>query len=906
MNLKIRLFMGFGFIIMLMILLLVSIVSMMNNQNRSMNKLVTDRYEKIQLANQIRFEVGQIGREINGVTFSAGEHFNNENIEAIQVSHRMVTDTLQKLSNIINLQQGKELLGNLNKDYQIYNTAVQQIIMLDLALQNEEAIEKQALLETHRQSLVSSIEALIDFQEGVMEETLVTSMQTYERAMNMVVIASVFVILFGIGMSIWVVHTVTNRLARVKNVMRSVVYGAEQLPRAEVVSKDEIGEIAIAFNEMAAALEEHERLERTYKESIQEQGWLKSKLAELSMLAQGLNDLKALGSQYISAMTPILGASYGVIYLRDRRGNQLTKLATYAGRGKQGESLGLTSIGIGEGLVDQSALENKTILLERVPEDYIQVSSGLGASAPASVVIAPIAFEGEVLGVLELASFEEFSPLHQALLEQATTHLGVTFDRIAKHMQVQELLKEAQTLNEELQSQSEELQLQQEELRTMNEELEAQYKNSEEKTNELEEIQIALEEKARQVVLSSKYKSEFLANMSHELRTPLNSLLILAHMLLENKENNLTVKQLEYAGTIYSSGNDLLQLINDILDLSKIESGKMDIHQGEVDLGEVLRFAERQFLPIARQKGIEYSIKMEQEVPNIIHTDEQRVCQILKNLLSNAFKFTEQGSVTLWVRSEAKSGRDNKHHSYICFSVVDTGIGIGPDKQELIFEAFRQADGTTSRKYGGTGLGLSICKELAQLLGGFIEIQSIEGKGSTFTFYLPIHEVESVIDLSPINKESAASFEQAIEEITGKEIHADTIKRSTGEPLEGRKIMVVDDDMRNIFALTSALEAEGLEVVFAENGREALHILADHPDIDLILMDIMMPEMDGYEAMQMIRHMPEFHSLPIIALTAKAMKHDRQKCIDAGASDYISKPVNLDQLFSLLRVWLYQ
>ncbi|WP_134703585.1 response regulator [Ammoniphilus sp. YIM 78166] len=912
MSFKTRLFIGFGFIIMLMIILLYSIISMLNNQNRTMNEIVEDRYRKIHLAHEVRYGVSTIGKEINESVFLSSNRSASQRLELIEAGKQQAAYALQELKQIIVIPQAKQMLTRLNGEYLAYVATVDQLMILDGTELNEQIQEKLKLAESQRINLINTAENIVEFQEQVMDQSLLDFKEAYRNAVKLIILVSGCGVLVGILIAVWIVRGVTARLYRVKDVMASIVTGEEQLPRAEVSVKDEIGEIAIAFNEMAQALEDHTRLEREYQEGIKEQGWLKAKLAEFSVLTQGLNDRNVLGCQYLSALIPTVNSCYGVIYVKEKKNHRLFKLASYADPKASENEKVMDTIGLGEGLIGQCAVENKFVYIENLPENYIRIKSGLGSAKPTSLFILPIAFEGEVLAVIEVASFNKMTSLHQSLLEQASYQLGIAFNRIEQYTQVQELLKESQTLNEELQSQSEELQLQQEELRTMNEELEAQYKNSEQKTKELEEIKLALEEKARAVVLGSKYKSEFLANMSHELRTPLNSLLILAHMLLENKYGNLTEKQLEYVGTIYSSGNDLLQLINDILDLSKIESGKMDIQHGEVDLAEIMEFAERQFLPVARQKGIDFTIGIDESLPGIIYTDEQRLCQILKNLLSNAFKFTERGNVHLQIAKASQRGDQHgflQHELLLAFSVTDTGVGISPDKQDLIFEAFRQADGTTSRKYGGTGLGLSICKELAQLLGGFIEVQSVEGKGSTFTFFLPSQPAESVIEITSSERESAVGWTAHVEEQAlslSEERTLEVEVSHVNEVLKGKKVMVVDDDMRNIFALSSALEGAGMDVIFAENGREALELLMEQPDVGIILMDIMMPEMDGYEAMQAIRHIPEYRGLPIIALTAKAMKNDRQKCMDAGASDYISKPVNLDQLFSLLRVWLYQ
>jgi len=694
----------------------------------------------------------------------------------------------------------------------------------------------------------------------------------------------------------------------------------DKLPRLDVVSNDEIGRIAIAFNEMAAALEERVEHEKEYNQAMQAQSWLKTKLAEATSTVQGVQDIYMLAHMVITKMTPLVGASYGVFYITESQGLQSTlkKLAAYANNGAE---IGALSFAFGQGLAGQAAAENKMILLQEVPENYIQIASGLGTASPASIIVLPVAFEGQVLAVIEMASFSGFSTLHQTLLEEVNDTIGVAINRIANYTKIGKLLKEAQAMTEELQSQSEELQLQQEELITINEQLEDQYKKAEQKSRELEQAQAALEEKTREVIIGSKYKSEFLANMSHELRTPLNSLLILSQMLADNSEGNLTDKQVEFAQTIFSSGHDLLNLINDVLDLAKIEAGKMEINQSSVYLEDIHGFVERQFAQVAQRQGLEFSVNLADDLPKTFGTDEQRLQQVIKNLLSNAFKFTERGSVSLQIRrADEETTVDYPElagsQTVLAISVADTGIGIAEDKQEIIFEAFHQADGTTSRKYGGTGLGLSICREITGLLGGVIELDSVEGKGSTFTVYLPEYMERDPLSSEQADKEIAAGLAYELKQeviITELETVAPVTEEEppaglqpSNVSLDGKKVLVVDDDMRNVFALTTALESHQVKVLFAENGREGIEMLETHDDIDMVLMDIMMPEMDGYEAMQQIRQHPKYEQLPIIALTAKAMKNDREKCIAAGASDYISKPVQLEQLFSLMRVWMYR
>jgi two-component system chemotaxis sensor kinase CheA len=467
-----------------------------------------------------------------------------------------------------------------------------------------------------------------------------------------------------------------------------------------------------------------------------------------------------------------------------------------------------------------------------------------------------------------------------------------------------------------MQAQSEELQTQAEELRMINEQLEERNRETEEKSKELQVAKLNLEKQAEELKLSSKYKSEFMANMSHELRTPLNSILILSEMLSDPNDSKLNEEQQEFARVINSSGQDLLTLINDILDLSKVEVGKLEVVFDEMNLSELPELLHRNFDHVAKKKNIDFIIEKSKNVPDIFFTDEQRFQQILKNLLSNAFKFTEKGSVSVqiqkadeeivaqWIQTKGAS-------NWVEIKVTDTGIGISKEKQKLIFEAFQQGDGATMRKYGGTGLGLSICREFAKLLGGWVIVDSEEGQGSTFTFFIPsmpegFKNVGEAIAASPEvaaanHDDSAAPFGDQGEPDVGM---MDEEARDKAKPFCNKTVLVVDDDHRNIFALKNALKHEGMEILTAENGFECLELLEKGNDIDVILMDIMMPGMDGYETMTRIREQSKFEDLPIIALTAKAMKGDREKCLKAGASDYVSKPLKLDQLLSVLRVWL--
>ncbi|NML59957.1 response regulator [Massilia sp. RP-1-19] len=972
----------------------------------------------------------------------------------------------------------------------------------------------------------------------------------------------------------------TNQVRAIAEVATAVTRG--DLSRSiQVEARGEVSYLKDNINEMIRNLKE------TTQKNAQ-QDWLKTNLARFTRLLQGQRDLQAVTKLILSELAPLVSAHHGVFYMMDSQeiDARLRMIASYGYRSSRKLP---TSFLPGEGLVGQCALEKSRIWLTDVPRDYIVVSSGLGAAPPNNIVVLPILFEQQVKAVIEIASLDRFTETHLSFLDQLMESIGVVLNTIEANSRTESLLTQSQSLAQELQQTNQELA---EKARLLSEQnIEVERKN-----REVEQAKLALEEKATQLALSSKYKSEFLANMSHELRTPLNSLLILAQQLSDNPEGNLSGKQVEFAKTIHGSGSDLLTLINDILDLSKIESGTVTLDVSEYRFSTLRNYVDRTFRHMAEAKHLGFTVELADALPAAVMTDTTRLQQVLKNLLSNAFKFTHHGKVALEI-SLVTSGWTSDHPNLVhadavlAFSVKDTGVGIASDKLQLIFEAFQQADGSTARKYGGTGLGLSISRELARLLGGEIRVESIVNGGSTFTLYLPYNragfinyeqtrqprparlapppqtsyqvaprfenEIEILdaidhpqmvgyspvmddrsliapgdpsvmivedderfanvviefareknfkvivtqqggsalslardylpsailldIDLpdidgftvldrlkrdpstrhipvhvmsslrereralrqgaisymnKPVSRETlqeeftriqkfllggkrsllvvddeaaqrdaivaligdsdirivtVATGEAALEALRGshfdcmvldltlpdisgfdlldvigkapslrdlpiviytakdlnkKEVtklkryaktivikdarsperlldetalflhrsHAslpeqqrrmlDEIHAADGG-LAGRKVLIVDDDLRNIFALSSLLERQQMQVSFAENGRDGIEVLEKDPTIEIVLMDIMMPEMDGYDTMRAIRRIPKFKSLPIITLTAKAMKGDRDKCIAAGASDYITKPVDVAQLLSLMRVWLH-
>jgi signal transduction histidine kinase/CheY-like chemotaxis protein/HAMP domain-containing protein len=839
----------------------------------------------------------------------------------------------------------------------------------------------------------------------------------------------------------------TNQVRSIAEVAIAVTKG--DLTRSIAVeASGEIAALKDTINEMISNLKE-----QTLKNA--EQDWLKTNLARFSRMLQGERDLATVSNLIMSELAPLVNAQYGVFYVTKREEDE-TKLELVASYGAESADELKQEFHLREGLIGQAAADRRPILLKEVPNDFIRVGSGLGHATPANVNILPALFEDEVKAVIELASFNEFNETHQNFLDQLMESIGIVLNTIAATMRTEGLLKQSQLLTQELQARQTELTRKQQELHATNEELQekAQLLENEKKQVEAKNIEIemarrAVEEKAEQLALTSKYKSEFLANMSHELRTPLNSLLILSKLLSDNAQGNLNDKQVEFARTINSAGSDLLNLINDILDLSKIESGTVTIEVGEMPMAHLKQHMERTFRQLAADKGLDFNVKFDGKLPGTIRTDEKRLQQIVLNLLSNAFKFTSKGNVTLGVRC-ADSGWSPTHpvlrnaDRAIEIAVTDTGIGIPEDKQKLIFEAFQQADGTTSRKYGGTGLGLSISREIARLLGGELQVRSNPGDGSTFTLYIPL-EAEAEIgtvatgtparydnsgaivptalptsfavndDRDELGKEpfvliveddptfatilldaaheaglkgvvstagagtlnmarklqpSAITLDLGLADIDGfvlldllkhdsetKNVPIHVVsgadrttavlgmgavgitekpaereelvalfrnlkevcerkprkRRKTSETsplakalpeLAGAKVLIVDDDIRNIFSLTSVLESHDVEVLHAERGKDGILILEQTPGVDVALIDIMMPEMDGYETMQQIRERSELAELPLIAVTAKAMKGDRQKCLDAGASDYIAKPVDIELLLALLRVWV--
>jgi signal transduction histidine kinase/ActR/RegA family two-component response regulator len=614
----------------------------------------------------------------------------------------------------------------------------------------------------------------------------------------------------------------------------------------------------------------------------------------------------------MAEVTPLVEAQLGAFFLASN-GNGSAGPVRLRLAASYGYAPDVTvSFAPGEGLVGEAALVRRTIRMSAPKEERLVVRSGIASAPPADLVVLPVLYEGEPLGVIEFASVSAFSDLHLAFLDRLVGTIGVALKTILANRRTEELLEQSQRLALELQDQSAELQRTNAELEEKATLLSEQKGNIETQNREIEMARLGLEEKAQQLAEASQYKSEFLANMSHELRTPLNSMLLLSRLLADNPEHNLSTKQIEFAQTIHAAGSDLLALIDDILDLSKIEAGRMDVEPVEVAFAEIRAYVEQAFAAQAEEKGLDFTVEVAADLPPVLVTDAQRLQQVLRNLISNAVKFTDTGSVTLQIglAPEDKVYRVptlDGARRVVAFAVHDTGIGISDDKLNLIFDAFQQADGTTSRKYGGTGLGLSISRELARLLGGQIEVASQVDAGSTFTLYMPdtmpaesvpmslFHLGDASITVTP-----ARSGSPVIRPINSPERRVSPAARQ----LDGATVLIVDDDVRNVFALTSALELQGMTVLYADNGTEGVRLLGEHGGVDIVLMDAMMPDMDGNETTRMIRRNRRFAELPVVFLTAKAMPGDRESSLAAGASDYITKPVDLDELLEVMAAWV--
>ncbi|MFF6773477.1 HAMP domain-containing protein [Streptomyces sp. NPDC012637] len=719
----------------------------------------------------------------------------------------------------------------------------------------------------------------------------------------------------------------TRQVRAIAEVTSAVAEG--DLTRSITVdAPGEVGELRDNINAMVESL-------RATTRANEEQDWLQTNLARTTALLQGTRRLPEIAELIMTEVPPLVSAQYGAFFLtaepeeaqevreareteqeRQERQDSQDRQDRQDRQDQEGGTAGpdlvlAASYGLpvapggpprrfrlGEGLVGQAARDRRTLLVEPVPEGYATISSAVGTGEPAALIILPIVVEDQVLGAVELASLRPFSALQRDFLDRFVVSAGAVLSSLVANLRTDELLAQFRGLADELRLRTQELQARQRELQRSNEELQEQAEllaerneDIESKNRVIEQARQELEARAQQLSRTSMYKSEFLANMSHELRTPLNSLLILARLLAQNPEGNLTEKQVDYAEVIHSAGSDLLQLINDILDLSKVEAGKMEVRREPFALSQLLEYLEATFGPVADERGLDFTVTVAPDVPAYVTTDEGRVRQVLRNLLSNALKFTDVGQVSLTVEHTPPDEipavlRDEQ--PVLAFRVEDTGIGIPADRLRNIFEAFQQGDGTTVREYGGTGLGLSISREVATLVGGTIEVESTPGHGSRFTFHLPERASSHPTAIGP---GTAAVAEPATGSAPGAV--------AGQEP--GPTVLLVDDDVRNVFALTQVLEAHGLRVLTADGGRRAIELLGLHEEVRLVLMDVMMAGMDGYQAIEEIRRMPGRADVPIIVVTAKAMPGDRVHALEAGADDYLAKPVDEKELLVKIR-----
>ncbi|AMO86558.1 Autoinducer 2 sensor kinase/phosphatase luxQ [Solibacillus isronensis B3W22] len=875
-----------GYIILIICLIVSALV--LNNQITS---LQSERNGVIKYDSQMRMMSNNLERQILNMESSLQRYLiTDDETHLDKFNEELATweASYEELSTIVqDFSSGQEQLEVIHSGIEDWiNNIGQPLLNAILANNNEE------ILSTF-DGMQSSV-AISDLQQKF------TAFRTFETDAIQVKVAelndqntaltySLFGILTLIATATIIIFTIISRnIAGSINEVTDAIQdmnASDGKVRKRITAKtnDEVKDLVLATNSLLTTLENRQ--------------WFQTNLAEVVTAYQGVDTLDELGEVLLNSLTTRTHSVYGAFYIQDiRNKNKFNKIAAFA---ETGDNVGRESFEVGQGFIGQSVKEKRILSYDNKDNSFHYLETALGNIPISNGIIVPVFFGQEVVAVFELASLKPYSQLHRDLIKEVVVHLGVTINSIIGRMEVIRLLNESQAMTEELQVQSEELQTQSEELKmqteeltTINERLEERTRDAEQKTHELEKVQVELRQSAEQLRQSSNYKSEFLANMSHELRTPLNSILILSEMLAENHENHLSDDELEYAKVIHDSGEDLLNLINDILDLSKVEAGKMDLWFREMDVYEIPQHIQNLFMPIANQKGLELSVDVANDLAEIFHTDVKRFHQVLNNLLSNALKFTEEGSVTVKVdRARITPAMRQLSDTWITVSVTDTGIGIPKNKQNIVFESFQQADGATVRKYGGTGLGLSICREVTKLLGGWITLSSTEGQGSTFTVYLP-----------SLPDGNAAQTNIAVQEAVYTDAApAMGVSKSI---FDEKHILIVDDDYRNIYALRQALEHKGVHILEASNGVECLNILQTATRVDAVLMDIMMPEMDGYETMERIRKDLQLHELPIIALTAKAMKQDQDRAFEAGASDYISKPLNLEQLFSVLTVWL--
>ena len=1205
MNFSIRskLLLGFSVILVLIAALAVFMMKQLSTTNDRLGNIVNVSSKKISLSKELLIGVLDVARHEKNIILEKDPVQKQYYQNRINTALSTIDKTLPELQGLLD-EDGTKILNEFIDLWQGYRTDLDQIISLALLNESEKAfrisIEKGLNL---RDEVIPILNRIIAKNEKNIESDKEINDASFDFAYKLIIALVAVSLILSIIIAIWIIQGITKRISFMANEANKIASREATDEKMEDLGKDELSpifqslhsinesfrEVTENANSVASGNYDKDLVPRSsgdllgnalkkmtisLRETTSENkkhNWLTNGQNQLNENLRGDQTIEQLANTTISFLSNYLQANVGAIYLLGD-----DHLLTLTGRFAFATESGVKeSFALGEGLIGQAARDQKQIVLNDIKDEHIQIISSIVNTKPKNLIIVPVHFEGQTLAVIELGRLTTFNPTEIEFLNSTMESIGVSLNSALSRNRIQLLLEETQVQSEELQSQQEELKQmneeleeqtqnlkeQQEELQMTNEELEEQTQALETKNREVEATKYDIEQKSKQLEISSKYKSEFLANMSHELRTPLNSLLILSKDLAENKNNNLSEDQVESAEIIHKSGHDLLILINEVLDLSKIEAGKMTLNVENLPLFDLAEELKRGFKYQIEQKGLQYLVHLDKDLPEVIRTDRQRLNQIIKNLLSNALKFTESGEISIRI------GKYDTQHIFI--SVSDSGIGIPEEKQMAIFEAFQQADGGTSRKYGGTGLGLSISRELAKLLNGEITLVSKVDEGSTFTLVIPLEIQEEMIPknyaavkdtkrpplhrmqtflnypgieddrqdlrendkiiliveddlnfaeilrkqankkgfkclaaatgedglalaekylphailldidlpgingnqvlselksspalrhipghiisvnertiapiqegaveylIKPINKkqleeafnrienfinrkmknlliiEDDENSRKAMRKLIGngdvqcfeadngkkaieifKSQHIDCIVLDLGLPdisgfdliqkltllkdhvppvivytgreltkeendelqkyaetiiikgakseerlldetalflhrtisslpeakqtiianlydkeaiLNSKKILLVDDDMRNVFALSKILKERGMEIIKAENGKIALKALSTNTDIDLVLMDIMMPEMDGYETMQKIRSQKAYKSLPIIALTAKAMKDDKQKCIDAGANDYITKPVDVERLLSLMRVWL--
>ena len=1204
---KSKLIGGYSFILVLLIFTVLFTINKLSESNQRLLNIVDVSSKKVNLSNELMISVLNAARNEKDIILEQDNIEKEFSKDRIYKSLDVIDQKSTELDGLVD-DKGKVILEVFIDKWDRYKPELTKIISLAMKNDNKQAFKISSEIGLKvRDSAISDLQKLVIKNESDMVTAKDENNKNYNAAFILIIGLILASILFAIVISYWIIKSITTRIAQIANEAEKIAsreFGNDKLENKkidelkpifdslvsvkesfrEVTEKailiasgnyavdmtalSEKDSLGIALNKMTSSLRES-------TEANEKQSWLIAGQNQLNIKLLGVQNVDTIADNIICFICTYLKANLGTVYLYNDKNNTLVLNGQYAFSSPQDVP---EIFALKEGLIGQAASEKKQISISNITDEQLTIKSSILNTKTKCLLITPFLFEGNILGVIEIARLTEFNETEKEFINDSMDIIAISVNSATDRKQILELLEETQVqseellsqqeelkqMNEELEEQTQNLKQQQEELQMSNEELEEQTQSLEEKNTEVEAAKNDIEKKTKQLEISSKYKSEFLANMSHELRTPLNSLLILSKDLSENKKNNLDEIQVECAEIIYKSGCDLLALINEVLDLSKIEAGKMSINIENVSLSKLGDDLIRNFKHQAEQKGLILTCTLNKEIPEFIRTDVQRLNQILKNLLSNAIKFTEKGSVSINI--------NNFTERNIIISVTDTGLGIQKEKQMAVFEAFQQADGGTSRKYGGTGLGLSISRELATLLGAEIKVVSELNEGSTFSLIIPLeifpeqdaisfntseepvlykpfiekgtkylnypaldddretitrddkvvliieddlifasillkqaykkgfkclsastgedglllatkynpqaiildmglpgmngnevlHELkanprvrhipvhiisakepsfvpfkEGAVEYltKPINKNELEDTFDRIEKFAARKIknlliiedsensrkaisiligsgdvkcfEAGTGKEAiniflenkidciildlglpdmsgfelirelrniknhiippiivyTGKELtveennellkysdniiikgvksedrlldetalflhrmisnlpeskqliinnlydketvfHGKKILVADDDARNIFALTKILKERGMEVLKAENGKIALEILDTNHDIDLVLMDIMMPEMDGYEAIRRIRSEVVFKSLPVIALTAKAMKDDKQKCIDAGANDYITKPLDVDRLLSLMRVWL--